>query len=91
MKFIQHLDKHEPGTKHDYNFLCEACHPSFVQQSYFWMAGSAGDNWTNEVFREHAHDLLEQLILTGERATLGLFKATEQLTAVSKPFITASD
>ncbi len=91
MKFIQHLEKCEPGTEHEYNFLCEACHPSFVQQSYFWMAGSAGDNWTNDVFREHAHALLEQLILAGEGATLGLTKATEHVTAVSRPFIVTSE
>lgn len=90
MNFIQHLEKCEPGTKREYDFLCEACHPSFVQHSYFWMAGSAGDNWTNEVFREHAHALLEQLISAGEKATLGLAKATEHVTAVSRPFIVTS-
>ena len=91
LKFIQHLGKSEPETEEEYNFLCEACHPSFVQQSYFWMAGSEGDNWTNDVFREHAHVLLERLILGGERATLGLTKATEHVNAVSRPFIVTSE
>lgn len=91
MKFIQHLEKCEPGTEQMYNFLCESCHPSYFQQSYFWMAGIEDDNWTNDVFREHAHALLEQLILAGERAALGLTKATEHVTAVSRPFIVTSE
>ena len=91
MNFIQHLEKYEPGTQNDYDFLCEACHPSYFQQTYFWMAGSAGDNWNNDVFREHAHTILEQLILAGERATLGLIKATEHVTAVSKPFVVTAE
>ena len=91
MKFIQHLEKCEPGTEQKYNFLCESCHPSFVQQSYFWMAGIEGDNWTNNVFREHAHTLLEQLVLAGESAALGLAQATKHVTAVSRSIIVTSE
>lgn len=87
MKFIQHLEKREAGTEETYNFLCEACHPSFIQQWYFWMAGSEGDNWTNDKFRAHVHTLLEQLTFAGESAALGLARATEHLTAVSRPFV----
>ena len=91
IEFIRHLEKSEPGTKLEYEFLCEACHPSFIQQSYLWMAGSTGDNWTNDVFREHAHALLEQVISAGENATLGLAKVTKHVTEVSRPLIVASE
>ena len=91
MKFIQHLERCETGTEQLYDFLCEACHPSFIQQSYFWMAGSEGDNWTNDKFRAHAHTLLEKLTFAGESAALGLARATEYLTAVSRPFIRGSE
>ncbi len=86
MKFIDHLDKCEPGNAKIYDFLCEACHPSFVQQSYFWMAGSKGDNWTNQAFRRHAHELLEQLIAAAEKATAGLAHATEHVIELVRPF-----
>lgn len=91
MKFIQHLEKREPGTEQIYNFLCETCHPSFVQQTYFWMAGTEGDNWTNDVFREHAHALLEQLVLAGETAAFGLAQATKHVTAVARSIIGTSE
>lgn len=90
MKFIQHLERCDPGTEQAYEFLCEVCHPSFVQQSYFWMMGSSGDNWNNEVFRKHASALLERLVLAGEKATLGLTKATEHVTRVARPFVVTS-
>lgn len=90
MTFIQHLEKCEPGTKQEYYFLCEACHPSFVQQSHFWMAGSVGDNWTNQKFQKHAHELLERLISAGEKAAAGLSEATGSVTKVSRPLITSS-
>ncbi len=91
MKFIQHLEKQEPGSEQKYHFLCETCHPSFIQQSYLWMAGSEGDNWTNERFRDHAHSLLEQLISAGETAALGIAQATEHMTDVSRPFLGSSE
>lgn len=87
MKFIEHLEKCEPGVAQEYDFLCEACHPSFIQQDYFWMAGNTGDNWTNKKFHAHAHALLERLILVGEKATLGLTKSTEHLVKISRPFV----
>lgn len=87
MKFIRHLETCEPESDQMYKFLCEACHPSFIQNTHFWMAGVDGDNWTNDVFREHAHTLLEQLILAGESAAFGLAKATEHVSAVARPFV----
>ena len=87
MKFIQHLERRVSGTEETYNFLCETCHPSHFQQTYLWMAGSEGDNWTNDVFREHTHTLLEKLIVAGEGASLGLAEATQCITAISMPFV----
>ena len=91
MNFIQHLEKCEPGAEQNYEFLCETCHPSYVQQSYLWMAGREGDNWTNDAFREHAHTLLERIVSAGESAAVGLARAIERVTAVSRGFVVASN
>ncbi|MEI9477828.1 MAG: hypothetical protein WCO26_14800 [Deltaproteobacteria bacterium] len=45
-------------AENDYDFLCEGSHPNLPQYMQWQLAGKLGDNWSNDVAREHCHALL---------------------------------
>lgn len=60
MKFINELSQDSDSISNVYAFLCEGSHPNALQNTYFSMAGSLYDNYSNDKFKKHAHELLEQ-------------------------------
>jgi hypothetical protein len=72
MEFVRRLADDQPDALQRYDFLCEASHPSFFQHFYFVMASKRYDNWSNEVFAAHAHELLEKTVSSLELAIAGV-------------------
>ena len=50
------------GLMSDYDWLCEAAHPSFVARLYWLMMGKSADNWTNKKFAEFGNEQMEKLV-----------------------------
>lgn len=71
-QYVERLKTSFPMVGEDYSFLCDAAHPTLLQHKYLRMAGSNEGNWSNEVFRAHAHEILERLIRIAEQAGRGL-------------------
>jgi hypothetical protein len=72
LTLIDKLSSDVPGTRADYEFLSEASHPNFMQNSLLVMASNVYDNWSNEMLRTHADDLLERTVSVIEKLPLGL-------------------
>jgi len=70
-EFVRTLRDVCPDAEDLYAFLSEASHPSFVQNTYFQMAGPPAPNWRNARFREHAHALLNKTLEIVEIASEG--------------------
>ena len=62
MDLVRAIMRHRADATEVYGFLSEACHPSYLQHSYLWMAGPTGDNWGNEKFAGYASKLLDRLV-----------------------------
>ncbi len=71
-QYIQHLDTDFENAGEDYAFLCDAAHPTMLQHFYLLMAGPLQDNWSNDTFRAHGHDLLRRLARIARRACTGM-------------------
>lgn len=87
MEFIRRLDARSGDALATYEFLCEACHPNFLQNFYFFLASQTYDNWANDVFREHTHTLLERTIVAAETIAAGLVDDTKALMALADGLI----
>lgn len=72
MNFIDSLSDVGDQPKIFYNFLCEACHPNFVQSSYFQLAGPTLPNWSNDSYKELGHQVLEKTVKAIEFASSGI-------------------
>ncbi len=72
MTFIDSLKDVSQESIENYNFLCEASHPNFVQSTYFQLAGPPLPNWGNGGYRTHAHELLEKTVNAFVVATSGM-------------------
>jgi hypothetical protein len=88
-EFVRLLDEHAPGSLDMYEFLCEACHPGFIQQTYFFMASQAGDNWSNDAFKAHAHQLLDRTLTAAQDAVAGIVDETDRIAELARPMIEA--
>jgi hypothetical protein len=51
---------HSEEAENDYDFLCEGSHPNLPQYMQWQLAGKLGDNWSNDVAREHCRVLLRR-------------------------------
>jgi len=89
MDFVRTLDDIYPQARSTYGFLCESCHPSFTMLSYWSLAGPRAQNWTNERFRDHAHNLLTRTLEAVERALEGIAVDTTRTLQLSLPYIEA--
>ncbi len=72
LTFIDGLKGVEPEARDFYDFLCEASHPNFLQNTYFIMASRRYTNFSNESFEAHAHELLNKNIEIAEKAAAGM-------------------
>jgi hypothetical protein len=90
MSFIDVLSKTHPNAKDDYDFLSEASHPNFLQNFYFIMASRVYDNFSNEVFKKHAHEVMERTIVALERVAEGISVDSEELIDLALPLLPPS-
>jgi len=87
MKFVKCLDQQVPGWLETYNFLCESCHPNSLQHLWLMSAGPSHDNWSNEKFAQHGHELLDRTLSAAEKATKDIAVASCQVFATTLPLI----
>jgi hypothetical protein len=87
MNFIDALFKSNPHVRDDYNFLSEATHPNFLQNTYYLMAGRGYENFGNEKFKKYAHEILEQTVAILERVALGVASEAEELAEHALPLL----
>ena len=69
--FVDALAKERSKVSDHYNFLSQASHPNFLQNTYFMMASKVHDNFSNETFRVYAHEILDKTVTILEEAVLG--------------------
>jgi hypothetical protein len=72
LDFVRAAEARWPGIMDDYSFLCDAAHPSYVQNSLLLFAGADYDNWDNKAFATHAHEILDRTLRVGETALQGI-------------------
>lgn len=89
MDMVRAIRRVRPDATDTYSFLSEACHPNYLQQTYFWMAGPIGDNWGNDRFRSYAQGLFERLVDTVEATIKGLVEASRNVQRQSGEYIAA--
>lgn len=70
MTFIDSLKNTSPELIEDYNFLCEASHPNFIQSMYYQLAGPPSHNWSNDAYKTTGHQILERTVQAFERARI---------------------
>lgn len=87
MDFIREADMVYPGTMDSYEFLCDACHPSFLQNTYLMFAGVEQDNWSNKQFARYGHDLLDRTLSAAERAVSSLQESGIAIVRTSLPLV----
>jgi hypothetical protein len=87
LEFVRATDAARPGTLGDYSFLCDAAHPSYLQNTYLLFAGSQLDNWRNEVFAREMHETLDRTLTIGTVALDGLTAAATRIFGRCVPLI----
>ena len=87
MEFVRAIRQNEVDAIEEYNSLCNASHPSFLQHSYLLMAGKTYDNWGNKTFAEYADKMLERLIRITEMSINGVVNAGVQIAERAIPIV----
>jgi len=77
LDLIRELDNTHPKASDVYNYLCESCHPSFIQLSYW---GLIERNHENEKFFGYAKEMLNRTLEGTESAQAGI--TSDVVTAV---------
>lgn len=86
MTFIDRLSAVRPDIKASYDFLSEASHPNFVQNTYFVMASRVYDNFSNDTFKAYAHEILERTVSIIETVAEGLAADVIEIITMALPF-----
>lgn len=96
MDFVREAETAHPGTMANYEFLCDASHPSFVQHTYLFMAGASAvgknltmDSWSNSLFAPHAHGIFDRTLSAAESATQGIGASGIKILQSSLPIVLA--
>jgi hypothetical protein len=89
MDFVRSLADAYPQAEETYAFLCESCHPSYLRLTTWSLAGPPLQNWTNEKFREHGHNLIDRTLEAVEQALQGIAYDTTKTLELALPYIEA--
>lgn len=87
MDFVRSLADIYPQAEETYDFLCESCHPSYLRLTTWSLAGPPLQNWTNEKFREHGHNLIDRTLEAVEQALQGIAYDTTKTLELALPYI----
>jgi hypothetical protein len=69
---MKEADAMLPGSMNTYRFLCDACHPTFLQYTYLLLAGANYEYWGDKKFAVEAHDVLDRALHGAETAVHGM-------------------
>lgn len=75
MEFVRAADSASPGIEADYEFLCDAAHPSYLMNTFLLFAGATHNNWSNETFAAEMHKTLDRTLTIAKTALDGLMKS----------------
>jgi len=89
LDLVRSLSNLHPTAEHDYDFLCESCHPSYLRLTTWSLSGPMIYNWTNEKFREHAHSLIDRTLSAAERALKGIALDVQETLQLALPYVEA--
>lgn len=89
MDLMRSLADLHPQADHDYGFLCESCHPSYLRLTTWSLSGPILGNWTNEKFREQAHSLIDRTLRVTERALEDIAIEVSRTLELALPYIEA--
>jgi hypothetical protein len=87
LTLIDALNVERPEVRRQYEFLSEASHPNFLQNTCFIMASRVYDNFSNEAFRSHAHDLLDRTLSALEQSVHGTFEHGGEVMKLTLPLL----
>ena len=87
LSLIDELAKEHSTAREDYDLLSEASHPNFLQNTYFVMASRTYDNFSNEAFKAHAHELLGRTVAVIEAVSHGVPRDALRTLELAKPFL----
>lgn len=87
MDLVRSLTDIYPQAEDTYDFLCESCHPSYLRLTTWSLAGPLLHNWTNEKFRESAHNLIDRTLQSVEQALEGIVLDTTKALVLALPYI----
>ena len=89
MDLIRLLVDVHPRADHDYTFLCESCHPSYLRLTSWSLSGPIVGNWANEKFRQQAHCLIDRTLGVTERALNGIATEVSRTLELALPYVEA--
>ncbi len=91
MEFVRRLQEDDAEALQLYEFLCEACHPSFFQHLYFHLASKRypEEGFPSEALLKHAEELLATTVIAAERALQGLYVQSAKTLKLAAPEIKA--
>ena len=84
---IEVLEAEKTGRSDTYDFLCESCHPSFMQLTYWILASPDDSSWSNTRFKEHMHNLMARTIGSLEQSVGGTVAECERVIELADPLI----
>ncbi len=87
MDLVRSLVDVYPQAEETYAFLCESCHPSYLRLMTWSLAGPLLHNWTNEKFREQAHNLIDHTLQAVEEALEGIALDTTKTLVSALPYV----
>ena len=87
MDFIRSLSPIESEAERIYDFLCESCHPSYLRLTIWSLAAPPIQNWENERFRKHVHEILDATLSALEKALRGISISTVKILESALPYI----
>lgn len=89
MDLIRSLADLHPQADHEYAFLCESCHPSYLRLTSWSLSGPIFSNWANEKFRQQAHSLIDRTLGVTERALEGIATEVTRTLELALPYVEA--
>jgi hypothetical protein len=85
MTFIDALARERPQVMDHNTFLSEASHPNFLRNTYFITASKEYDNFSNEAFRTHAHELLDHTVTIVKEVVGGTLEHANETVRLASP------
>jgi hypothetical protein len=87
LTLIDALNKERPTVRAASDFLSEASHPNFLQNTYFIMSSRVYDNFSNEALRTHAHEILDRTLSVLEQSVHGTIEHGKELMQLALPLL----